>query len=141
MNDQHGKEIPMAQDERVLSGFEKRWLRLFAGKVPKEEIEKRVIASGNYIWHVFSWDLLPEGSFMEGDPARDAFDKVDKTGARYYKPFAPPGAPSPKYRSPSAADLDMLTEIYVIAADRSWTYIKTHEGNCCGPYFCRRKDV
>ena len=131
----------MAQDERALSGIEKRWLRLFAGKVPKEEIENRVIAPGSYIWHVFSWNLLPEGSYLEGDPARDAFDKANKAGARYFKPFAPTGAPSPKYRSPSAADLDKLTEIYVIADDRSWTYIKTHEGNSCGPYFCWRKDV
>ncbi len=131
----------MTQDERVLSGFEKRWLRLFASKVPKEEIKKHVLAPGNFIWHVFCFDLLPEGSWLEGDSAREAFDKADKTGARYHKPFAPTGAPGPKYHSPSAAELDRQTEIYVIADDRSWTYIKTHEGDDCGPYFCWRKNV
>ena len=30
-----------------------------------------------------------------------------------------------------------LTEFYVVAQDYSWTYIKTHEGDLCGPYFLR----
>jgi hypothetical protein len=32
----------------------------------------------------------------------------------------------------------LCTEVYITAADFSWTYIKTHEGDCCGPYFCYR---
>lgn len=131
----------MAQTDRTLSGFEKRWLRLFASKVPKDMIKKHVLAPGNFIWHVFSMKMLPDGSYLEGNSAREAFDKADKAGARYHKPFASAGAPGPKYHSPCAADLDKLTEIYVIADDRSWTYIKTHEGDWCGPYFCRRSDV
>ena len=31
---------------------------------------------------------------------------------------------------------DEMTEIYVIASDFSWTYIKTHE-SMCGPYFMK----
>ena len=130
----------MAQTVRTLSGFAKRWLKLFASRVPKEEIAKHVLTPGNYIWHVFYFDMLPDGSYLEGDSAREAFDQADKAGARYHKPFAPTGSPAPKYHSPCAEDLDQLTEIYVIAADQSWTYIKTHEGNACGPYFCRRND-
>ncbi|MGM9667788.1 MAG: DUF4275 family protein [Eubacteriales bacterium] len=30
-------------------------------------------------------------------------------------------------------------EIFAAAADFSWTYIKTHEGDCCGPYFYRKE--
>ena len=131
----------MLSEERILSGFEKCWLRLFADGVSADMLKQHVLAAGNYIWHVFSWELLPRGSWLEGDAARKAFDAVDKTGAKYHKPFAPPGSPAPKYHSPSAADLDLKTEIYVIAADRSWTYIKTHEGDYCGPYFCRRKNT
>ena len=31
-----------------------------------------------------------------------------------------------------------LSEFYVVAKDYSWTYIKTHEGDLCGPYFLRK---
>ena len=131
----------MAVEERILSGFERRWLTLFAGGVSADMLKKYVLAPGNYIWHVFSWELLPQGSWLEEDEAWKAFDAADKTGAKYHKPFATPGSPAPKYHSPCAEDLDQQTEIYVIAADQSWTYIKTHEGDGCGPYFCRRKDT
>ena len=109
----------MAVEERNLSGFERRWLRLFAGGVSADMLKKYVPEPGNYIWHVFSWELLPQSSWLEGDEARKAFDAADKTGAKYHKPFAPPGSPAPKYHSPCAEDLDQLTEIYVIAADQS----------------------
>lgn len=31
-----------------------------------------------------------------------------------------------------------LTEFYVVAKDYSWTYIKTHEADACGPYFLKK---
>lgn len=36
----------------------------------------------------------------------------------------------------TANALDKMTEIYVVAPDFSWTYIKTHE-SMCGPYFMK----
>ena len=36
----------------------------------------------------------------------------------------------------TANALDEKTEIYVIASDFTWTYIKTHE-SMCGPYFMK----
>ena len=36
----------------------------------------------------------------------------------------------------TANALDEMTEIYVVAPDFSWTYIKTHE-SMCGPYFMK----
>ncbi len=128
----------LRDNERALSGFEKRWLRLFAAGAAKPDLERCVTAPGAFIWHVFAFNLIPEGSYLEGDEARKAFDASDKEGAKYFKPFSPAGSPGPKYHSPDAADLDRLTECYVIAADKSWTYIKTHEGDAFGPYFCRR---
>ncbi len=32
--------------------------------------------------------------------------------------------------------IDKFSEIYVVASDWSWTYMKTHEEEC-GPYFYR----
>ena len=67
--------------------FEKRWLQAYAADVSKEDIEKCVIATGNYIWHVFSWNLLPKDSYLTGDSARAAYDAVDKTDAVCLIPF------------------------------------------------------
>ena len=32
---------------------------------------------------------------------------------------------------------EQFVEFYVISNDYSWTYIKTHEGDLCGPYFLK----
>lgn len=124
---------------RKMSDFEKRWLKLFASEISEKDIEKYVVSYGNYIWHVFSWELKPKGSCLVGDAAQEAFDRADKSGARYYEPFPENGEHEPSYDSPSAAELDELIECYALSADESWTYIKTHEGDLCGPYFYKRE--
>ena len=43
-----------------------------------------------------------------------------------------------EYNSSKEIDSKM-TELYVVAKDYSWTYIKTHENDLCGPYFMRIK--
>lgn len=119
--------------------FEKRWLQAYAADVSKEDIEKYVIATGKYIWHVFSWNLLPKDSYLTGDSARAAYDVVDKTEAVCLKPFSQEGSrPLPKELTTAHA-LDGLTEVYVVGKDYTWTYIKTHENDHCGPYFMEIK--
>ena len=118
-----------------LQTFEKRWLQHFAADVPKEDIEKYVVATGNYIWHVFSWNLLPESSYLCGDSARIAYDQADKSGAICIKPFGKKGSGELPKEYMSASSLEALTEVYVVAKDFRWTYIKTHEEDFCGPYF------
>jgi hypothetical protein len=46
---------------------------------------------------------------------------------------------SPQYDTAEKID-ESLTEFYVVAKDYSWTYIKTHEGDSCGPYFLRNAE-
>ncbi|MBO4847922.1 MAG: DUF4275 family protein [Clostridia bacterium] len=118
-----------------LSTFEKRWLKLFASDISKSDIRKYVLDAG-FIWHVFSWELKPSGSFLAGEAARQAFDSADKSNATYYEPFPLNGPHETQYNSPSASQLDDLEEVYIISSDNSWTYIKTHERNL-GPYFYR----
>jgi len=119
--------------------FEKRWLQAFAADVSGEDIEKYVVATGNYIWHVFSWKLLPKESYLTGDPARAAYDAADKTEAVCLKPFSKNGSrPLPK-EFVTACALDTVTEVYVVGKDYAWTYIKTHENDHCGPYFMEIK--
>ena len=125
---------------RKFSAFEKEWMRTFAGDISEEKIERFVVQTGNYIWHVFSWKLLPEDSYLVGDAARAAFDAEDKTGAVYMEPFEkkktalhlPP-------EQLTAALLDERVECYVMAAGGAWSYIVTHEGDPLGPYFIKKQ--
>ena len=38
----------------------------------------------------------------------------------------------------TSVSLDALAgqDVYIVAKDFSWTYVKTHETGWCGPYFC-----
>ena len=118
-----------------LNAFKRRWLKHFAPDISSKDINKYVVSTGNYIWHVFSWELLPSETYLEGDLARAAYNNANKDGALYIEPFGKCACKplTPEFKD--ASKLDELTEIYVIANDYSWTYIKTHENNLCGPYF------
>ena len=119
---------------RPFSPFEKQWMALFAADIPREVVQRYVHDTGNYIWHVFSFELKPRDSFAEKEEAKRLFDAQDKRGASYYEPWPKNGEHEPQYDSPSADDLEELTECYVIAVDKSWTYILTHEDGILGPY-------
>ena len=122
---------------RKFSAFETEWLRRFAADIPKKDIKTYVIGFGGYIWHVFSWELLPTDSYLKGAAAMAAFDAADKTGAVCFEPFKE-DAPLPAPESLTAELLEERVECYVMAGDGSWSYITTHEGDLCGPYFIRK---
>lgn len=123
--------------------FRREWVRHFAGDVSPVSIEKYILCHGmawNFIWHAFSWELMPEGAFLEGDAARRAFDEVEKDGAMGIDPFEENAAcVSLPVDLRTAKAIEALTEYYVVGKDFVWTYIKTHEEDLCGPYFCVRR--
>jgi len=112
------------------------WLNNFAKDVSRNDIEKYVVSTGNYLWHVFSWELLDEKAFLTGDSARKAYDKIDKHNALYIAWFEDYETNRVTANLNTADALDKMTEVYVVASDFSWTYIKTHE-SMCGPYFMK----
>ena len=126
----------------LIRDFEKKWMSSFANGIDKKAIQKYVVSTGNYIWHIFSWKLLPQGSYLVGDAARKAYNNLSKQQrecALFIEPFGDEKSFSLSYQDSVADKLDAYTEIYVAAADFSWTYIKTHEGDCCGPYFYNKE--
>lgn len=117
--------------------FINQWLRHFAKNITKEEMAKYV--HDQYIWHIFSWDLLEPEAFLTGDNARSAYDNADKSDCIFCDMFGPNGVTDKlldEYRTSKEIDSN-ITELYVIASDYSWTYIKTHENDLCGPYFMK----
>lgn len=121
----------MTRDE-----FYNEWLKRFAEGISNENIERYVVSTGNYLWHVFSWELLDEERFLVGDSAKDAYNKIDKDNAIYIDWFSDDDAGALPHELSEAEALDQMSEVYVAAPDFSWTYIKTHE-IMCGPYFMR----
>ena len=125
-----------------LQEYKIQWLSHFAKDINPRKIQKYVIGTGDYIWHLFSWEVIPAGRYLEGDQARKAYDKLSayqKEIALFIEPFGEGETFSlPAHRATSKA-LEEYTEIYVTANDYSWTYIKTHEGDLCGPYFYRKE--
>ena len=116
--------------------FEKEWLYHFANHVSKSLLRKKVTGSGNFLWHIFSWEIIDKGKYLIGDSARKEFDKVDKSKAKYFLLWE--DEPSLKFleKEMDSEYIDKFSEIYVVASDWSWTYMKTHEEEC-GPYFYR----
>ncbi len=118
------------------SEFYKEWLEHFAIGISKQDMKKYVVSTGNLLWHIFSWELLDEKKFLVGADAKDAYDKIDKHGAMYIKWFEDQKTHNISCDLNTANELDKMIEVYVVASDFSWTYIKTHE-DMCGPYFMK----
>lgn len=117
--------------------FFNQWLRQFAKGVRENDLNLYV--KDQYIWHVFSWDLINKESFLTGDAARMAYDAEDKSDCIFCDMFGSNGVTDKlldEYASADSID-SSVTELYVVAKDYSWTYIKTHECDLCGPYFMR----
>ena len=116
--------------------FYLKWLERFAVGIPVKDIKKYVVSTGNYLWHIFSWELIDKKSVLVGDNARSAYNKIDKRGAIYIRWFEDEKTHDITWDLNSAKALDEMVEVYVVASDFSWTYMKTHEG-MCGPYFMK----
>ena len=118
--------------------FVNQWLRHFASSIDKRDIESCV--TDQYIWHIFSCELLNKDSFLEGDDARRAYNEADKSNCIFCDMFGPYGvSDTEKEEYSSSEKIDRsITELYVVSKDYSWTYIKTHESGLCGPYFMKK---
>lgn len=116
-----------------------KWLSAFAEGVDKKLIKKHVTSEGNFLWHIFTWCEVP---CLEGDEAKEAFDALEYTEA--YK-FIDGFSNRIKNKgtvgklSAEEVDNDPAADVYIVATDFSWTYVRTHEEGLCGPYLCIKK--
>ena len=117
-----------------------RWLDVFAVGVSEADLGKRVLAEGNYLWHIFSWELVP---CLTGDEAKAALAAVpDEDIYLFYNEYPPEGAPLSRPITKAEAlawpEPDTLygADWYLVDKGFTWTYAQTHEAEC-GPYFCR----
>ena len=115
-----------------------KWISVFGRNVDKKIIEEHVTLHGNFLWHLFTWGEVP---CLEGDEARNAFDDLQFTEAiRFYGGYSSHIEKVSVIEKLSAEkiDKDKNNDVYIVAKDFSWTYVRTHECNL-GPYFCVKR--
>ena len=125
-------DMPMTSQEIV-----RRWLAAFGKDLAPLTIEERATSNGNHLWHLFSHNLVPH---LEGNEARAAFDQEDYAEALcFYDGSSGHIEDASMIEKLSAEDIDDEDgfDIYIVAKDFSWTYVRTHHGDHCGPYFCK----
>ncbi len=127
-------EEPFPTDVQVVAD---RWLDTFGADVPEAELGRHVLSEGNYLWHLFSWELAP---CLTGEAARQALAEKTDCWLFYYE-YPPEGKPRVRHiGAPTAETLppesDSMSgaDWYLVDKDFTWTYVHTHEEGL-GPYF------
>ena len=116
-----------------------KWLDVFAPGLTLCQYEQFI--KDAFVWHVFSFGLLPERSFLTGDEARAAYNAARKSGAEYILLWSDENEPLPlpeKYSTAEKIKEREAAELYIVGKNFEWTYVETHETSCgLGPYFMR----
>lgn len=112
-----------------------RWVDAFAIDADDAELGRRVLAEGNYLWHLFSWKLR---DCLQGDDAVAALPEEDCF--LFYCEYPPED--EPMTREVTAAEVKELAaskngDWYLVDKYFTWTFAHTHEDGL-GPYFCKR---
>lgn len=116
--------------------FFTKWLEIFASEISEKLLNKHVFSYGCYVWHIFDYKLLGEDKYSVSEEAKKAYNKVDKDGAVFIDWDVDDDFRDVTWEFYNADAFDSYSEVYVVAKDFSWTYIKTHEEDC-GPYFMK----
>ena len=130
-------------DFQVLDNLEEirnKWIEIFAGNLT--ERERKEISIDNHLWYGFNSE---KKDYLEGEDAVEAFNNLRKKG--YYvffdydiytyedffgyenKVFEVFG-----WNKMKAEDFS-CDDIYIVDKEFTWTYVYTHQGFWCGPYF------
>ncbi|MDD3242482.1 MAG: DUF4275 family protein [Eubacteriales bacterium] len=115
-----------------------KWLGVFGKGVDEKIIREHVTSYGNHLWHLFTWGGV---SCITGDAARIAFDKLPCTEVICFSggySNSMEGLTTGKKLCANALDNSKESDIYIVATDFSWTYVRTHEASC-GPFFCTKQ--
>lgn len=109
-----------------------RWLDAFAEGVSDADLGQHLLAKGSYLWHLFSFDLVPH---LAGDAATAAVPEGECW--LFYMEYPPMS--QAHVRTVTRDEIPSLPESldwYLVDKDFTWTYAHSHEAGC-GPYFCR----
>lgn len=118
--------------------FKAKWISTFVPDLTQRQYHMCYV--NQYLWHVFSFEIIPKGQVLVGDDARKAYARADKQGAVTIQLWEVSDAfitlPIAEQQKDWKA-IDHIPELYVVSKDWTWTYISTHENDNigCGPFF------
>lgn len=115
-----------------LNTYKNDWVEIFAE--PKENIEKIKDVCSAHIWHIFSYGFL---ACYEKESASELYDMQSKDECVFISNISDIAFIIEDANSLTAEILNQFIDVTVTAKDFSWTYCKTHEGDC-GPYFYKK---
>ena len=120
--------------------FIKAWIQHFAPYLNRKQYK---LLKDGYIWHLFSYEMIPKENFLVGEEACKAYDRIDKTGAiaSFEEYLDKRGTESLEKEFFLSKDVVDYPELYIVGKDWSWTFISTHENffENLGPYFMKLK--
>ena len=117
--------------------LEERWLGAFAKGADEADLERWVTTGGNYLWHIFSFELIP---CLEEEAATQALREVPDENFYFFNEWSMEPRSISKTEALTLLDLGKIDgDSYMVDRDFTWTYVYTHEVGYYGPYFCRSK--
>jgi len=119
--------------------FEKKWLSVFVPELTNDLYNDCYVYQ--YLWHVFSYRLVPKEKVLTGDMARDAYNNINKEGAIMIQLWDEEtseqvSAILDEYKT--WEKIEDIPELYIVDREWKWTYVSTHENGWCGPYFYKK---
>ncbi len=121
----------------ALQSYRRDWLRILGVKVERPERLKKICLSNrrmqNYLWHIFSYEVL---AAKENCEARDAFDRQRKSSCIIVDDIENLAYRIENAEKLSSGFIDTFLDVTLTAEDFSWVYAHTHEEEMgLGPYW------
>lgn len=135
------KEKNMKSTELSIWGpyLREEWEKHFASHLTEEDKDKIYLKYKDgyqgYLWHLFS---NKQRDCLEREEANEAFQKVAHESYYVFYQLSNEVLILENAAEFMVEDLEEEYDVYVVDKDFTWTYVKTHETEWCGPYFCRK---
>jgi len=91
--------------------------------------------SCGYLWHLFSYE---KRACLKGEEAEQAFNDETKNSCYIFYQQTDNALIIEEATAFHANNLMYESDVYIVDKEFNWTYVRTHENGCCGPYFSRR---
>lgn len=112
-----------------------KWETHYASHLSEKDKEDIYLNDdGGYLWHLFSYK---QKECLEQEAAERAFTLEPKGPCFLFYQHSDYALRLENAVNLTIHDLHDQSDVYVVAADFSWTYVVTHEKDWLGPYFSR----
>lgn len=116
--------------------FKRKWLDAFIPNLTKKQYNDCYVYQ--YLWHIFSYGLVPKEKVLQGKAAREAYERINKDNAIVIQIWDDDEIEQTfeitnEYKQ--WENIEDIPELFVVGEQWKWTYVSTHENGWCGPYF------